>query len=466
MQETILKEVTITAISAEDKSLAKIDGKVIFVDNAVPGDVVDVRIYKSKKKYAHGSAIHWHTYSELRATPVCAHFGLCGGCKWQDIQYTQQLIYKQQIVQDALTHIGKLTDLPEVNATIGAAEQLYYRNKLQYGFSDKSIVYDDSFNNKMKFDDRPAAGFHVPKLFERILDIEKCWLQVEPTNAIRLFIKDFLLKNELSFHNIKRHEGWYRDLTVRTTSTGALMVICSFYYKDEWVERLLFELKQQFPQITSLYYVINPKMNDYNTDLPMNLYYGEAHIYENMGDLKFKISPKSFFQTNTAQAIQLYDVAKSFAGLSGNELVYDLYTGTGSIALYIARQAKHVVGIEYVESAIEDAKENAQVNGITNCSFYAGDMGDVLNADFVKANGKPDVIITDPPRAGMHSKVVQAILAMDVERIVYVSCNPATQARDLELMNEKYKVVKIQPLDLFPHTTHVENVVLLVKRTV
>jgi len=461
MTPILLTNVTIEQISGEDKALARVDGKVIFVDNAVPGDVVDIRIYKSKKSYAHGSAVHWHSYSNLRATPVCSHFGLCGGCKWQDIQYPQQLLYKQQIVSDALKHIGKLAELPEIQPTIGGEEQLFYRNKLQYGFSDKSILYDDSFYNKMKFNDQPAAGFHVPKLFERILDIDKCWLQPEPTNAIRLFVKDYLLKNELTFHNIKRHEGWFRDLTIRTSSTGELMLICSFYYEDEWCAKLMNALQQAFPSISSLNFVINPKMNDYITDLEMRLHSGTPHIYERMESLQFKISPKSFFQTNTAQAIKLYQVVRTYAALTGTEKVYDLYTGTGSIAQFIAAKASKVTGIEYVQSAIDDALINAELNGITNCEFFAGDIAEVLSPAFIAKQGMPDLIIADPPRAGMHAKVVQALLEMKVPRIIYVSCNPATQARDLELLNESYRVVKIQPVDLFPHTTHVENVVLL-----
>jgi 23S rRNA (uracil1939-C5)-methyltransferase len=461
MTPILLTNVTIEQISGEDKALARVDGKVIFVDNAVPGDVVDIRIYKSKKSYAHGSAVHWHSYSNLRATPVCSHFGLCGGCKWQDIQYPQQLLYKQQIVSDALKHIGKLAELPEIQPTIGGEEQLFYRNKLQYGFSDKSILYDDSFYNKMKFNDQPAAGFHVPKLFERILDIDKCWLQPEPTNAIRLFVKDYLLKNGLTFHNIKRHEGWFRDLTIRTSSTGELMLICSFYYEDEWCAKLMNALQQAFPSISSLNFVINPKMNDYITDLEMRLHSGTPHIYERMESLQFKISPKSFFQTNTAQAIKLYQVVRTYAALTGTEKVYDLYTGTGSIAQFIAAKASKVTGIEYVQSAIDDALINAELNGITNCEFFAGDIAEVLSPAFIAKQGMPDLIITDPPRAGMHVKVVQALLEMKVPRIIYVSCNPATQARDLELLNESYRVVKIQPVDLFPHTTHVENVVLL-----
>jgi 23S rRNA (uracil1939-C5)-methyltransferase len=461
MTPILLTNVTIEQISGEDKALARVDGKVIFVDNAVPGDVVDIRIYKSKKCYAHGSAVHWHSYSNLRATPVCSHFGLCGGCKWQDIQYPQQLLYKQQIVSDALKHIGKLTELPEIQPTIGGEEQLFYRNKLQYGFSDKSILYDDSFYNKMKFHDQPAAGFHVPKLFERILDIDKCWLQPEPTNAIRLFVKAYLLENELTFHNIKRHEGWFRDLTIRTSSTGELMLICSFYYEDEWCAKLMNALQQAFPSISSLNFVINPKMNDYITDLEMRLHSGTPHIYESMESLKFKISPKSFFQTNTAQAIKLYQVVRAYAALTGTEKVYDLYTGTGSIAQFIAASASKVTGIEYVQSAIDDALINAELNGITNCEFFAGDIAEVLSPAFIAKQGMPDLIITDPPRAGMHAKVVQSLLEMKVPRIIYVSCNPATQARDLELLNESYRVVKIQPVDLFPHTTHVENVVLL-----
>lgn len=457
----VIEKLTVEKVSPEEKSLARHEGKVIFIDNAVPGDVVDVRVFKSKKSFGLGTAIHFHSLSPIRQTPPCAHFTLCGGCQWQDIQYSHQLEFKRNIVKEAFEHVGKVQSLPEILPTVGAEETLYYRNKLNYGFSDKSIVYDESFNNKMRYVSEPGAGFHVPKDFERILDIEHCHLQAEPSNAIRNFIKAFLIENEISIHNVRRHEGWFRDMVVRMTTKGHLMLVIAYYFEDENGAKLMDALLKAFPQIDSLYYVINHKMNDFTGDLDFHLYHGIPQIQEELGHLTFNISPKSFFQTNSKQAKTLYDITKEYAGLTGTERVYDLYTGTGSIALYVADQAKEVFGIEYVEAAIEDAKENAKLNNISNCSFFAGDMAKELNEAFILKHGQPDVIIADPPRAGMHGDVIEMLLKIAAPKIVYVSCNPVTQARDLQLLDKAYRVVKIQPVDMFPHTKHVENIALL-----
>jgi 23S rRNA (uracil1939-C5)-methyltransferase len=460
----LVENLTIESISSDEKAVGKKDGKVIFVDNAVPGDVVDVRIYKDKKKYAMGSATHWHQRSSIRQDAFCSHFGVCGGCQWQDIQYQHQLLFKQNIVEDAMVHIGKLTNLPSILPILGSSKTEFYRNKLQYGFSDKIVIHDESFNNKMRFDDGLALGFHVPKYFDKILDIAHCSLQADPSNAIRTFIKAYAIEHQMSFHNLRMHQGLLRDITIRLTSINQLMIIISFYYQDEKNAKLMDALLQAFPGITSLNFVINPKVNDIITDLTIETYFGAGYIEEQLGQLKFKISPPSFFQTNSLQAKVLYDVVKDFAAIETNDLVYDLYTGTGSIALYLSHMAQKVIGVEYVPAAIEDAYQNAAINNISNCEFFAGDMVKTLNDDFLQTHGQPNVVVTDPPRAGMHPKVVEMILKIAPQKIVYVSCNPATQARDLAAMQENYTISKIQPVDMFPHTTHVENVVLLIKK--
>ncbi len=460
----LLENIEITGITPEDKAMGKHDGKVIFVDNAVPGDVVDVKIYKSKKSFAKGSAVKWHKESEIRRKPHCEHFGLCGGCKWQDINYDAQLNFKQQIVKEAFEHIGKLENLPTIESTLGSPITEFYRNKLQFAACSKGLEYDESFYNKMRFVEKDSIGFHVAGQFQRVLDVNKCWHQAEPSNKIRMVVKQFAIENKISFHDVLKHEGLLREITIRTTTLGEVMAIVCFYYEDEINEKLLGHLQQQVPEITTLLYVINPKKNDFSGDLPHHLFSGKGFIVEQLGNIKYKISPQSFFQTNSYQAKNLYSITKELAGLTGNENVYDLYTGTGSIALYLADGAKKITGVEYVQSAIDDAKENAAFNNISNCNFFVGDMAKIFTDDFIAKNEKPDVIITDPPRAGMHTDVVQMLCKIAAPRIVYVSCNPTTQARDLQLLQEIYTIKKIQPVDMFPHTPHVECVVLMEKK--
>jgi 23S rRNA (uracil1939-C5)-methyltransferase len=460
----VIENVEITSITPEDKAMGKHDGKVIFVDNAVPGDIVDIKIYKSKKNFAKGSAINFHQYSSIRSKPHCQHFGLCGGCKWQDLQYTSQLIFKHQIVKEAFEHIGKLENLPEILPTLASPKTEFYRNKLQFAFSNKGVVYDETFYNKMRFVEQPSAGFHVQGQFQRVLDLENCWHMPEPSNKIRMVVRDFAIQNNIAFHSILLHEGLMREVTIRMSSLGEIMVIVGFYYEDEFNEKLLQHLLKEVPEITTLLYVINHKMNDYSSDLPHHIFSGKGFIMEQLGNVKYKISPQSFFQTNSYQAKNLYDIVKDFAGLTGSENVFDLYTGTGSIALYLSDAANTITGIEYIESAIEDAHENAAINDIKNCNFLCGDMAKTFTPQFIASHGKPDVIITDPPRAGMHPDVVEMINNIAAPKVVYVSCNPTTQARDLQILSNVYSIKKIQPVDMFPHTTHVECVVLLEKK--
>ncbi|MEY4875378.1 MAG: hypothetical protein RL708_527 [Bacteroidota bacterium] len=464
IEYTVIEQVEITSITPEDKAMGKHDGKVIFVDNAVPGDVVDIKIYKSKKSFSKGSAIKFHSYSPLRSTPHCEHFGMCGGCKWQDLKYDAQLLFKHQIVKEAFEHIGKLENLPEILPTLASPKTEFYRNKLQFAFCNKGVAYDESFYNKMRFVEEPSAGFHIQGQFQRVLDVKFCHHMPEPSNKIRLVVKDFAIANNIAFHDVIKHEGLMREVTVRMSSLGETMVIVCFYYEDEFNEKLMQHLLQEVPEITTLLYVINGKKNDYSTDLPHHVYHGKGFIMEQLGNVKYKISPQSFFQTNSYQAKNLYDVIKDFAGLTGNEKVFDLYTGTGSIALYLASAAKQITGIEYIESAIADANENAAINNITNCTFLCGDMAKTFTANFIAQHGKPDIIITDPPRAGMHPDVVEMINNIAADKVVYVSCNPTTQARDLQMLSTIYNIKKIQPVDMFPHTTHVECVVELVRK--
>lgn len=460
----ILEQITITDVAAEGKALARYNDKVVFIPYVVPGDVVDLQVTKKKSSFMEAKAIHFHSYSPLRETPFCEHFGTCGGCKWQMLPYNEQLRYKQQQVIDNLTRIGKI-NLPAISPILGSAKTTFYRNKLEFTFSNKKwLSYED-----IKTDNIPqnmnGLGFHIPGLFDKVLDIKKCWLQDDLSNQIRNDIREYAFSNNLSFFDLRNQEGFLRNLIVRSTSTGEWMLIVVFYYEDkEAQEALLKHLANKFPQITSLLYIINSKANDTITDREVFVYKGNDFILEQMEDLKFKIGPKSFYQTNSEQAYELYKITRSFAKLSGNELVYDLYTGTGTIANFVAKKCKQVVGIEYVPEAIEDAHVNSELNGLTNTIFYAGDMKDILNQEFINKHGKPDVIITDPPRAGMHEDVIKAILFAAPQRIVYVSCNPATQARDLALMDKEYSVSAVQPVDMFPHTHHVENVVLLEKR--
>ncbi|MBR5384672.1 MAG: 23S rRNA (uracil(1939)-C(5))-methyltransferase RlmD [Bacteroidales bacterium] len=459
-----LENITIEAIAAEGKALAHVEGMVVFVENAVPGDVVDIKVYKKKKNYMEGRIIRIVQPSSQRREPFCEHFGVCGGCKWQPLPYSMQLEAKRQQVYDQLVRIGHL-DVPEIRPTLPSEKTEYYRNKLEFTASSKRWILDGEDPDSLNAGDRMGLGFHVGKFFDKVLDIHTCHLQKEPSNAIRLFVKQFCLSHGYEFFDIRENRGFFRNMFVRTTEDGQVMVIMCFFHEDvEKRTALLDALTEAFPQITSLYYIINSKLNDSISDQQCILYRGADSIYEQMEGLRFKIGPKSFYQTNTAQAHRLYSVARDFAALTGSETVYDLYTGTGTIAQFVSSRASKVVGIEYVPEAIEDARANAEANNITNCTFYAGDMKDVLSADFIAANGHPDVIILDPPRAGVHPDVAKVILEASPDRIVYVSCNPASQARDLAMLCTQYEITAVQPVDMFPHTQHVENVCALVRK--
>ena len=463
-KKPLLHEVKIEKIAAEGKSIAYIDEKVLFVPNTIPGDIVDVQVTRKRKSFMEGSVTEYRHLSELRCEPFCAHFGVCGGCKWQNLPYEQQLAFKQQEVVDNLTRIGKV-ELPQVNPIIGSPKTIEYRNKLEFTFCDKRYLTNEELKSGEEIVRTPALGFHIPGMFDKVLDINECRLQGAPSNELRNFIREYALAHEMSFYNVREHSGMLRNLIVRTASTGQIMVIISYTGEaSELMPALLDAVVANFPQITSLMYVQNDKFNDTIGDLDIKCWYGVDHIFEEMEGLKFKIGPKSFYQTNSEQAYNLYFKTREFAGLTGDEVVYDLYTGTGTIANFVARKAKKVVGIEYVPEAIEDAKVNSAINGIDNTIFYAGDMKDVLSDSFIAKHGAPDVIITDPPRAGMHEDVVNTILRAAPKRVVYVSCNSATQARDLHLMDSMYRVVAVQSVDMFPHTHHVENLVLLEKR--
>jgi 23S rRNA (uracil1939-C5)-methyltransferase len=463
----LLEQVTILDVAAEGKAIAKVNDLVIFVPYVVPGDVVDLQIKRKKNKYAEAEAVKFHKYAEKRAVPFCQHYGVCGGCKWQVLPYEEQIRYKQKEVENNLRRIGKI-ELPEISPIIGSAKTQFYRNKLEFTFSNKRWLTTKEVQEDVKYDQMNAVGFHIPGAFDKVLAIEKCWLQDDISNRIRNAVRDYAYQHNYSFINLRDHEGMLRNIIIRTSSTGELMVIvvCKIVEEREMqlFKQLLQFIADSFPEITSLLYIVNNKCNDTINDLDVMVFKGKDHMFEEMEGLKFKIGPKSFYQTNSEQAYVLYKVARRFAGLTGKELVYDLYTGTGTIANFVSRQARQVIGIEYVPEAIEDAKVNSEINGISNTQFYAGDMKDILTNDFIAQHGRPDVIITDPPRAGMHQDVVDVILNAEPERIVYVSCNPATQARDLQLLDVKYKVMAVQPVDMFPHTHHVENVVLLQKR--
>lgn len=459
----LLQNITITGLAAEGNAIARVNDVVVFVPHVVPGDVVDLQVTKKKSHFMEARAVYFHKYSDNRTAPVCEHFGVCGGCKWQMLPYRLQLEFKQQQAVDNLTRIGKV-NLPEVLPIIGCANTEFYRNKLEFTFSNKRWRTYEEMKEGKEFDTMNAVGFHIPGQFDKVLDINKCWLMDDVSNQIRNEIKRYAIEHDLTFFDLRVQQGFLRTMMVRTTSTGALMLIVVFFYEDEVLRKaLLKHIDQKFPQITSLLYVINSKANDTITDREVFVYKGADCIYEEMEGLKFKIGPKSFFQTNSFQAYELYKVARDFAGLTGNETVYDLYTGTGTIALFVAGKCKEVIGIEYVPEAIEDAKVNADLNGITNTKFFAGDMKDIFTKEFFTEHGKPDVIITDPPRTGMHNDVIEAILKAVPQKIVYVSCNPATQARDISLLSEEYEVIKVQPVDMFPHTHHIENVLLLEK---
>ena len=447
--------------------MAKVNELVIFVPYVVPGDIVDLQVKRKKNHYAEAVAVKFHEKSPLRTEPFCSHFGVCGGCKWQCLSYEEQLKYKQKQVFDNLTRIGKV-ELPEFRPILGSEKTRFYRNKLEFTFSNKRWLTEEEVKQDVKYDQMNAVGFHIPGAFDKVLAIDKCWLQDDISNQIRNAVRDYAYAHNFPFFDLRTQEGLLRNIMIRTSSTGELMVVLQCKVTDDEGRRKMEEILQfmadSFPQITSLMYVINNKCNDTIGDLDVEVFKGNDHIFEEMEGLRFKVGPKSFYQTNSEQAYNLYKVAREFAGLTGNELVYDLYTGTGTIANFVARQARKVVGIEYVPEAIKDAKVNSALNGIDNTLFYAGDMKDILTNDFIAKHGRPDVIITDPPRAGMHNDVIDVILAAEPKRIVYVSCNPATQARDLQLLDGKYKVTAVQPVDMFPHTHHVENVVQLERR--
>ncbi len=460
----VFEKIEVIDAGAKGKTIGKApDGRVIFMTNTVPGDVVDVQTTKKRKAYFEGSAINFHSYSDKRVEPRCEHFGVCGGCKWQHMGYEHQLFYKQKEVENNLRRIGHL-DLPESNPILGSKEQYFYRNKMEFSFSDSRWLTLEEIQSEIEIKEKNALGFHIPGMWDKILDIKKCHLQADPSNAIRLEVKDFAVKNNISFFNPRNQYGMLRTLMIRTTSTGEVMVLIQFFEEDkEKRELLLNHLTESFPEITSLQFVINKKQNDTIYDQEIICFAGRDHIIEEMEELQFKINAKSFYQTNSEQAYELYKVAREFAGLTGKELVYDLYTGTGTIAQFVSKNAKKVIGIESVPEAIEDAKSNAANNKIENVDFFVGDMKNVFNKDFIETHGTPDIIITDPPRDGMHKDVVQQILNIAPKKVVYVSCNSATQARDLELMKHLYKVAKVQAVDMFPQTHHVENVVLLEK---
>ena len=460
----VIEGVEITGVAAEGKSLARVDDMVVFIPYGAPGDIVDVKLDKKKKSYAEGHIERMVKPSDMRCEPFCEHFGVCGGCKWQHLPYEYQLKCKQQQVTDALERIAKV-ELPEVSPILGSEHTVHYRNKLEFTFSNKMWLTFEQMQSGEEFADRNALGFHIPGAFDKVLDIKRCWLQEDISNELRLFIRSYALEKGYSFYDLKAQQGLMRTLMVRTTSTGELMLIVVFGENNIGaIEDVMAAIAGRFRQITSLLYVINLKVNDTIGDQEIHCYRGRDYIEEEMEGLRFRIGPKSFYQTNSLQAYELYKVARGFARLTGTECVYDLYTGTGTIANFVARQASKVVGIEYVPEAIEDAKLNSRVNGIDNTAFFAGDMKDVLTADFIAEHGKPEVMIVDPPRAGMHGDVVNVILDAEPQRIVYVSCNPATQARDLALLDAKYRVTAVQPVDMFPHTHHVENVVALERR--
>ncbi len=460
----LIENVEILDIAAEGKAIAKVDDLVVFIPYVVPGDIIDLQITRKKNKYAEGKPVRFVSYSPDRTEAFCEHFGICGGCKWQILPYSEQLKYKQKQVTDNLTRIGKV-ELPEISPILGSEKTEFYRNKLEFTFSNKKWLTWEQIQSNVTFDNMNAVGFHIPGCFDKVLDINKCWLQDNVSNQIRDFIRQYCYDKGYTFFDLRNSGGLMRNIIIRTSTTGELMLIVVFYDDvKEQQEDLLEAIANEFPQITSLLYIINQKANDTITDQEVLTWRGNNYIFEEMEGLKFMIGPKSFYQTNSEQAYNLYKITRDFAQLTGNELVYDLYTGTGTIANFVAKMSKKVVGIEYVADAIEDAKVNSVNNNIDNTLFYAGDMKDILTQEFINEHGRPDVIITDPPRAGMHADVVNVILFAEPKRIVYVSCNPATQARDLSLMDEKYKVVKVQPVDMFPHTHHVENVVLLEKR--
>lgn len=463
----LLEEIEITALAAEGKALARVNDMVVFVPYVVPGDVVDLQVIRKKHSFMEAKVVKFHKKSADRVEPMCSHFGVCGGCKWQCLSYERQLDYKQKQVVDTLTRIGKV-ELPEVTPILGSKLTSTYRNKLEFSFSNKRWLTEEEVSKDLKYDQMNAVGFHIPGAFDKVLDIKECFLMDDIQNRVRNGVRDYAIAHNISFFDLRKQEGVLRDMIFRSSNSGELMLTMQFHYttdEEEMQARSVMEyLTATFPEITTLVWVNNLKCNDTIGDLDINIFKGKGYVYELMEDLRFKVGPKSFYQTNNEQAYELYKVVRNYASLAGEELVYDLYTGTGTIANFVARQARQVVGIEYVEDAIIDAKENAALNGIDNTFFVAGDMKDVLTDDFISQHGRPDVIITDPPRAGMHADVIGVILNSAPRKIVYVSCNPATQARDLQMLDSNYKVVAYQPVDMFPHTHHIENVVLLERR--
>jgi len=461
-KNVILEKVLVDDYAAEGRSLAKVDGKVVFIESTVPGDVVDVKLFKNKKDWAEGYPVQFHEYSKERVKPFCSHFGVCGGCQWQMLPYQKQLEYKQRQVEDNLRRIGKVA-LPSMLPIIGADQDKFYRNKLEYTFSNRRFLLESELRDPSISAEENVAGFHAKGIFDKVIDIKTCYLQDEPTNAIRLAVKEFARSNDHSFYDIKNHQGFLRTMQIRICTTGEVMVNIIFGQEDkEKRERLLDFVLEKFPGITTLLYTINQKWNDSLNDLEPIAYHGKGYVIERLEDFEFKIGPTSFFQTNTRQGEQLYKVAREFAELSGNETVYDLYCGTGSIGIFLSRKAKKIIGVEMIEAAVKDAKENAALNDLSlSTEFYSGDVINICTDEFFAQHGKPGVIVTDPPRAGMHEKLVKKILDIAAPIVVYVSCNPATQARDLRQLDEKYAVTKIQPVDMFPHTHHIENVVQL-----
>ena len=462
-KEIILENIEIEDVAAEGKAIARVDGAVLFVQFAVPGDIVDVKVTKKKKNYMEGYILRIVRPSEHRLEPFCSHFGTCGGCKWQPLPYEMQLKAKQQQVYDQLVRIGHL-DVPEISPILPSDRTVCYRNKLEFTFSSRRWIMEGEDPESLTPQQRCGLGFHVGRFFDKVLDIRHCWLQKEPSNAIRLFIKEYALTHGFEFFDIRNHTGFLRNMFIRTNEAGDVMLVLCFHYEDADKRKALLDaVAAEFPQIVSLWYVINGKANDSISDLECILYKGEDAIYETMENLKFRIGPKSFYQTNSPQAYRLYSTAREYAGLTGKETVYDLYTGTGTIAQFVSSSAAKVIGIEYVPEAIKDAEINAKNNNVSNCEFFAGDMKDILTDSFVEEHGRPDVVILDPPRAGIHPDVAGVLLNAEPDRIVYVSCNPASQARDLAILSGKYRISAVQPVDMFPHTHHVENVVLLVR---
>ena len=457
----VIKDLTLTDYASEGKSVGRVEGKVIFVEGAVPGDIADIYITKNKKDWAEGKAINFTEYSKERTTPFCIHFGICGGCKWQMLPYQKQLQYKQQEAEQVLKRIGKV-ELPAILPIIGSDETIYYRNKLEFTFSNKRYLTSEEINKSEQIPQENALGYHAPGIFDKIIDIKECWLMDDVNNLIRNSIRYYSIENNLSYYDIKEHKGFLRNIILRYCTTGELMINLVFANNhEEEIKKLLDYLLEKFPSITTLLYTINQKWNDSIYDLQPQVYSGKGYITEMLGEFRFKISPKSFFQTNTKQAEKLYEVTKDFAALTGNEIIYDLYCGTGSIGIFLSKQSKKIIGVDVIEESIKDAKENAVLNNIDHAHFFAGDIIEICNETFFDEHGKPDIVITDPPRAGMHEKLIIKLLKIAAPKIVYVSCNVATQARDINLLSEKYTVEKMQPLDMFPHTHHIECVVLL-----